>query len=86
MSTQANKPIDTIRDSELSATIWANLGEKGTFYSVDIQRTYTDASGVLKNSHSFSGSELLRVSRLADIAYSEIAELRKKDKANREAA
>lgn len=78
MNTQ--KPIDTIRDGELKATIWANLGENGTFYSVDISRTYQDAEGNYHDSHSFTGTELLRVSRLADIAYTEIGILIRKDR------
>jgi len=40
MTTQANKPVDTIREGNLKATIWHNLSEKGGFYSVDFVRTY----------------------------------------------
>lgn len=80
MSTQTNKPIDSIRDGDLKATIWKNLGEKGTFYSVDISRTYQGSDGNYHDSHSFSGAELLRVSRLADIAYTEIGIHRQNDR------
>ena len=85
----ANTPIDTLRDGNIKATIWANFGEKGTFYTVDISRTYQDASGTFHDSHSFSGAELLRVSRLADNAYTEIGIHRQNDRmdaANQEAA
>ena len=73
MSTPNNKPVDTIRDRELKATIWERLGEKGTFYIVEISRTYKDEEGNYKTSHSYSQDQLLRVARLADIAYNEIA-------------
>ena len=74
-----NQPIDTIRDGALKATIWKNDSEKGSFYSVDISRTYK-VGETFKDSYSFSGSEPLQVARLANIAYDEIAELRKKDR------
>lgn len=71
-----SKPIETIRDGALKASIWKNQGEKGPFYSVRITRTYTDDQGNYHDSDSFSGSELLRVARLADQAYGRTAELR----------
>lgn len=80
MSTQNNKPVDTIRDGDLKATIWKNLGENGSFYSVDFSRTYQDAQGTYHDSHSFSGSEPLRLARLANLAYDAIAELRSQDR------
>ena len=73
MSTQKNKPVDTIRDRELKATIWKNFGKSGTFFTVEISRTYKDDQGKYHPSHSFNQDQLLRVSRLADIAYSEVA-------------
>lgn len=79
MSTETNKPIDTIRDGSLKATIWKNTGEKGDFYSVEFSRTYKQGE-TFKDSHSFSGTELLRISRLADIAYTEITIHRASDR------
>ncbi len=75
------KPASTIRDGNLKATIWANFGEKGTFYSVVISRTYQDEQGNYCESESFSNGQLLRLARLANIAYDEIQDLRKNDKA-----
>ena len=80
MTTQ-NKPISTLRDGPLKATIWANFGDKGTFYAVEFSRTYKTDDGY-KNASSFSGSEPLQVARLAQQAYDRIAELREADKAN----
>ena len=73
MTTTNDKPIDTIRDGSLKATIWKRFGEKGNFYTVELSRTYTDEQGKYHDSHSYSGSELLRIARLANIAYDEIA-------------
>ncbi|NRA59076.1 MAG: hypothetical protein HRU13_13265 [Phycisphaerales bacterium] len=73
------KPIDTIRDGALKASIWANqpkAEDKAPFYSVRITRTYTDEQGNYHDSDSFSGSELLRVARLADRSYGRTSELR----------
>jgi hypothetical protein len=70
-------PIDTLRDGSLKATIWKNSGEKGDFYSVDLTRTYKQGDQ-FKDSNSSSGSELLRIARLAHIAYDEIAIMRGK--------
>lgn len=77
--TNKNQPIDTIREGSLKATIWKNAGDNGDFYSVEISRTYKQGE-TFKDSHSFSGSELLRVARLAHIAYDEIAIYRQKDR------
>ncbi len=73
MTTTNDKPIDTIRDGSLKATIWKRFGEKGNFYTVELSRTYTDEQGKYHDSHSYSGSEPLRIARLANIAYDEIA-------------
>lgn len=82
MNTQSNKPVDTIRDGSLKATIWMNLRESGKAYSVQITRSYRDDQGNWHESDSFGGSELLRVARLANIAYDEILIHRANDKAS----
>lgn len=64
MTTQKNKPALTIRDRNLKVTIWKNSGEKGDFYTVQFTRSYRDDQGNYHDSDSYSGSELLRVSRL----------------------
>lgn len=76
MSTTNNKPLSTIRDGRIKATIWKNFGEHGNFYSVRFTRTWKDDQGNFHDSDSFSSSELLRVARLASIAYDHLATLR----------
>ena len=80
-STTTNKPVQTLRDGSLKATIWANFGEKGTYYSVQLTRTYQDEQGNYHDSDSFSNAQLLRIARLAHIAYDEILIHRSNDKA-----
>lgn len=78
------RPMDTVRDGSLKATIWKNEpkdgSEKGPFYSVKFTRTWRDDKGDYHDSDSFSGTELLRIARLANIAYDEVAILRAEDR------
>lgn len=45
-------------------------------HAVKISWTYQDDQGNYHDAHSFSGSQLLRVARLADQTYSRVTELR----------
>ena len=72
-----NHPIDTLRDGALKATIWENEGEKGSFFSVTLARTYTDREGRPRDTSSFSSNELLRVAELSRNAYTRTNELRR---------
>ena len=84
MTTATNKPADNLRDGSLKATIWGNVrtgdGEPRTIYSVTFSRTYQDGNGNYRDSDSFSGSELLRIARLADQAYTRIEALKQADR------
>lgn len=86
MNNETNKPLDTIRDGILKATIWKNPGkdDKPPFYSVRIIRSYKDEKGSWHDTDSFSGAELLRVSHLADITYSEFLIHKAKYRAGRD--
>lgn len=72
MTTTTNAPLETLRDGSLKATIWKNTGDNGAFYSVRLSRTWKDEQGQYHDSDSFSGSELLRIARLANLAYDAI--------------
>lgn len=74
---QSKRPADTIRDGNIKATIWENQGEKGPYYSTVLAKTYEDRDGNLRDTHSFSGTDLLKVSELARDAYGRINELRR---------
>ncbi|SFF97085.1 hypothetical protein SAMN05518801_104250 [Novosphingobium sp. CF614] len=77
---ERNAPRDVLRDGNLKASIWSNEGEKGPFYSATLARTWRDAEGQPHDTHSFAGSELLRVSELARKAYDRTQELRREDR------
>lgn len=70
------KPIRTLRDGAIFASIWENTREEGSFLNVSFGRTYTDAAGNPQNAESFGGLDLLRVARLAAQAYDVIVELK----------
>ncbi len=79
-STPTTQPAGHLRDGTLKATIWKNPTEQGYRYSVQLQRIYEDRNGTLKNTDRFSGSELLRIARLAQLAYDEVLIQRQQDK------
>lgn len=72
----ASGPADVLRDGNIKATIWKNERENGPSYNTTFARTWQDESGAYRDSHSFSGTELLRVSELARGAYARTNELR----------
>ena len=80
MTTEKTKPADTLRDGSLQASIWKNTSENGTFYSTTITRSYQTDDGY-KNTNSYSGTELLKLSRLALKAYDRELELKAVDRA-----
>lgn len=69
-------PADVLRDGNIKATIWKNERENGPSFSTVFSRTWQDEEGGYRDSHSFSGTELLRVSELARGAYTRTIELR----------
>ncbi len=74
-----NRPADVIRDGNLKASIWRNEGENSVSYATTIARTYKTEDGVYRESNSFTGTELLRVSELARKAYDRTNDLRRGD-------
>lgn len=79
MSNETNKPVKSLRDGHIKATIWRNESEKGDYYSVNFTRIYKDGEGNWKDTDSFTGTDILKVQHLAGKAYDAIAKLRKAD-------
>jgi len=71
------RPVETLRDGAIKAAIWKNESENGAFFAVTFARTYKNGGGDLKDTDSFSGTQLLRLARLADKAYDRAAKLTK---------
>lgn len=76
MNNETNKPVATIRDGSLKATIWGNPTDDGrTRYSISLTRSYTDAEGKWHDTSFVNRGELLRFARLAEKAYDALADL-----------
>ncbi|PHQ71096.1 MAG: hypothetical protein COB93_03980 [Sneathiella sp.] len=71
------KPEATIRDGAIKATIWRETSEKGDYFPTTLTRTYKDEkTGDYRESGSFLGTDLLKVSSLAAEAYQQGRALR----------
>lgn len=76
------KPVAKLRDGRLTATIWENettdrdSGEIGSFYSVEITRSFKDKNDQWQSAASYSGADLLKVANLATAAYNHLLTLR----------
>ena len=69
-----NKPVHKIRYGNTTASIWANEGQKGTFYNVTINRGYKDGDQ-WKDTGSFGRDDLPLLMKVADRAHSWIFDL-----------
>ena len=69
-----NPPVGKVRVGLITASIWENKTEKGTFYNVTFERRYRDAEGNWKSSHSYNADDLLALAKAADLAHTKIVE------------
>lgn len=77
----SDKPEFTLRDGAVKATTWRNAGEKGDYFTTTISRVYRDErSGDLRDTNTFSGADLLKVSALAQEAYQQSRALRQEQR------
>ncbi len=76
-SEEPNKPIETLRDGNLKASIWRNEGENGPTYSTTFARTWRDEKGQYRDSQSYAGTDMLRLGELTRSAYHRTNELRR---------
>ena len=68
-------PTAVIRDTNIKATIWENQGEKGTYFTTTLAKTYRDQNGELRDTNVFTNNDLLKVSELAKEARTKTREL-----------
>jgi len=61
-------PALTIRDGSIKAVLWTNQSANGVFVSTTFAKTYDD-NGTLKDSNSFTGTDVLRLAEVAREAY-----------------
>ena len=74
---EPNRPVDTLRDGNLKASIWRNEGENGASYSTTFARVWRDDQGKWHDSQSYSGTDMLRLGELSRTAYHRTNELRR---------
>jgi len=75
---KANPPVAKVRVGLISASIWENKTEKGTFYNVTFERRYKDGDE-WKTSHSYGTGDLLDLAKAADLAHTKIIEAQSSD-------
>ena len=81
MSKSKQKPIDHVKDFNLTVAIWRHENKDGeTYYQISpTERRYKDDQGEYQSSTSLSGTQILQSSRLQDLAYARIRELEAAD-------
>lgn len=79
-----NAPVERFNDGAVKASIFRNVSKEGRpFYNVTFSRIYTDPkTNEIAETQSFSGTDVLKVRRLADQAYHAVDRLRKQDRAS----
>ena len=77
-----NAPVATHRDGAVSSKVWRNFTKDGEpYYSTTFQRTYTDPrTGNPAETHSFGGTDVLKIQQLASEAYRTIGQMKAQDK------
>ena len=74
-----NRPVNTLQDANLKASIWRNEGENGHYYTTSLTRRNKDAQGNYYESSNFAHNDLLKIAELARGAYSEINDLKREE-------
>ena len=69
------RPTATVRIGAVKAAIWHNQAGDRTRYNVTFSKSYRDAEGQWKTTHSFGRNDLLVLDKVADQAHSRIVEL-----------
>ena len=69
------RPTATVRIGAVKAAIWENQAGERTRYNVTFSKSYRDAEGQWKTTHSFGRNDLLVLAKVADQAHSRIVEL-----------
>lgn len=77
---KTNKPVEVIRDGNLSASIWQKEGKNGAYYTATYAKSYKDDRGNYQNSHSFYGTDHLKLAELSKQVYQRERELYYLDK------
>ena len=63
------KPLATFRHRKISAAVFENTGEKGTYFSVSVRKRYKPDEGDWQTTNSFQRDELPVLMELVRQAY-----------------
>ncbi|MFH1182476.1 MAG: hypothetical protein V1702_05950 [Candidatus Woesearchaeota archaeon] len=69
----ANKPERKFRAGGITATVWKNESEKGSYGTVQLDRSYMDKSNAWKKTGSLRMNDLPKASMLLQKAYEYLA-------------
>jgi len=70
-----NQPVDRVQIGRIEAAIWENHHEKGTSYSVTVNRRYRDKDENWQTTTSFGRDDLLILAKVIDLAHTRVIEL-----------
>ena len=85
---ESNRPIKTLRDGDVSASIWARTIvklEPKTYYSITFERSYVGADGIRKYAKSFNLADLPKIATLCQQVEAHIVELQAMEASQQEA-
>jgi hypothetical protein len=68
-----NKPEKKFRAGAVTATIWRNVSEKGSYGTVQLERSYMDKDNNWKSTGSFRLNDLPKASLVLQKAYEYLA-------------
>ena len=71
---EKRQPFHKIRYRNITAAIWQNAGERGTWFSVTFSRSYRDQQNNWHTSESFGGPDLLVLAEVARAAFAWIVQ------------
>jgi hypothetical protein len=74
-----SQPAHKLRDGCLQAVIWRNHGERGTYYTVNVARSYRQGDETWKETDSLNADDLLPMAELLREAYAWIKTQKRAD-------
>ena len=73
------KPVEQLKEREITASIWRNVSKYGTKYAVTFFRSYRSGEE-WKRSSAFGRGELVSLATLAAHAYERVSQLENNDR------
>jgi hypothetical protein len=80
MSSEKQFPVAKLSVGSIHAAVWRKESPgKSPFYSTTFELRYQDKDGAWKSGESYGQTDLLALAKCADLAFSEIVLLRRRD-------